>query len=138
MAVVLDVSVAVAWFFSDEHAAVAGQLLDAVARDGAYVPALFRWEIQSALFSAERAARIAPDDVDAALAALRDLPIVVESAGERVFAGSELRLARHFDLTPYDAAYLALAADRRVPLATFDAALTRAARELGLDVRPDL
>ncbi len=100
------------------------------------MPALFRWEIQSVLLGAERASRIDPDDVDAALDALRDLPIIVESPGERVFSGSELHLARHYDLTPYDAAYLALAASRRLPLATLDAALVHAASDLGVVVMP--
>lgn len=100
------------------------------------MPALFRWEIQSVLLGAERASRIDPDDVDAALDALRDLPIIVASSGEWVFSGSELHLARHYDLTPYDAAYLALAASRRLPLATLDAALVHAASDLGLVVIP--
>ena len=84
----------------DEKDDGAGALFTRIASVGAYVPALFRWEIQSVLLGAERANRIDPDDVDAALDALRDLPIVVESAGERVFSGSELHLARHYDSHP--------------------------------------
>jgi predicted nucleic acid-binding protein len=136
MSLVLDVSVAAKWFLRDEKDDAAGTLLARVASEGAYVPALFRWEIQSVLLGAERANRIDPDDVDAALDALRDLPILVESTGERIFSGSELHLARHYDLTPYDAAYLALAAGRRLPLATFDAALGYAASDLGVIVVP--
>jgi predicted nucleic acid-binding protein len=45
-----------------------------------------------------------------------------------------LQLARHYDLTPYDAAYLTLAASRHLPLATLDAALTHAASDLGVVV----
>jgi predicted nucleic acid-binding protein len=136
MSLVLDVSIAARWFLRDELDEGAAALLARVAEVGAYVPALFRWEIQSVLLGAERASRIDPDDVDAALDALRDLPIVVESHGERVFSGSELQLARHYDLTSYDAAYLALAAGRRLPLATFDAALIHAASDLGIAVIP--
>lgn len=136
MSLVLDVSVAAKWFLHDEKDDVATQLLRYVAAEGACVPALFRWEIQSVLVAAERAGRIDPDDVDAALEALRDLPIVVESADERVFPGSELQLARHYDLTSYDAAYLALAAGRRLRLATFDTALARAASDLGVETVP--
>jgi len=136
MSLVLDVSIAARWFLRDERDEGAAALLVRVAEDGAYVPALFRWEIQSVLLGAERASRIAPDDVDSALEVLRDLPIVVESPGERVFSGSEVQLARHYDLTPYDAAYLALAAGRRLPLATLDAALVHAASDLGVAVVP--
>ncbi len=104
MSLVLDVSVVAKWFLRDEQDDRADELLVQVAAEGAYVPALFRWEIQSVLLGAERASRIDADDVDEALEILRDLPIVVDSPGERVFAGSEVHLARYFDLTPYDAA----------------------------------
>ena len=136
MPLVLDVSIAARWFLRDERDEGSAALLARVAEDGAYVPALFRWEIQSVLLGAERASRIDPDDVDAALDAIRDLPIIVESPGERIFSGSELYLARHYDLTPYDAAYLALAAGRRLPLATLDVALVHAASDLGVVVMP--
>jgi predicted nucleic acid-binding protein len=136
VSLVLDVSVAAQWFLRDENDEGAGALLTQIASLGAYVPALFHWEIQSVLIGAERARRIDPADVDAALGALRDLPIVVDSAGERVFSGSELHVARHYDLTPYDAAYLALAAGRHLPLATFDAALAHAASDRGVIVVP--
>jgi len=136
ISLVLDVSIAAKWFLRDESDDRAGALLTRVASSGAYVPALFRWEMQSVLLGAERASRIDADDVDAAFDALRDLPIVVEQPGERVFSGSEIRLARHYDLTPYDAAYLALAAGRRLPLATPDAALAHAASDLGMIVVP--
>jgi predicted nucleic acid-binding protein len=136
MSLVLDVSVAAKWFLRDEIDDGAGALLTRVASAGAYVPALFRWEMQRVLLGAERGSRIDADDVDAAFDALRDLPIVVEQPGERVFSGSELRLARHYDLTSYDAAYLALAAGRRLPLATLDAALAHAASDLGIIVVP--
>jgi predicted nucleic acid-binding protein len=134
MAIVVDVSVAAQWFLRDERNAFAASILDRVADDGAYVPALFRWEIANVLLAAERADRITPRDVDEALEALRDLPILVEPPGERLFSGSEVHLARHYGLTPYDAAYLALSADRRIPLATSDGDLGRAGRDLGIAV----
>ncbi len=136
MGFVVDVSIAAQWFLPDERNSAADSLLDRVHGEGAYVPALFRWEMQSVLLGAERANRIGPDDVDAALDSLRDLPIVLEPSGERIFSGNEVRLARYYDLTPYDAAYLCLAASRNIPLATTDGALARAARDLGVDVLP--
>ncbi|HTV72555.1 MAG TPA: hypothetical protein VME66_02475 [Candidatus Acidoferrales bacterium] len=74
------------------------------------------------------------DEQRAAAGALRDLPILVDPPGHCVLRGSEVRLARFYGMTSYDAAYLALAADRQVPLATFDAALAHAARDLGVVV----
>ncbi len=136
MAFVVDVSIAAKWFLADERNSAADSLLDRVFEEGAYVPALFRWEMQSVLLGAERADRIDSDDVDAALDSLRDLPIVFEPSGERFFSGNEVRLARHYDLTPYDAAYLCLAASRNIALATADNALAYAARDLGVVVIP--
>lgn len=101
------------------------------------MPALFRWELQSLLLVAQRASRITNDDVDEALDSVRDLPIFVDPPGDRIFAGGEIQIARHYDLTPYDAAYLALAANRRVALATSDADLGAAATDLGLVVLTD-
>jgi len=136
MALVVDVSIAAKWFLPDERNSVADALLDRVLEEGAYVPALFRWEMQSVLLGAERANRIDSDDVDAALVSLRDLPIVLESAGERFFSGNEVRLARHYELTPYETAYLCLSSSRNIPLATTDSALVSAARDLGVVVIP--
>jgi len=134
VALVVDASIAVQWFVADERNALAEMILERITAEGAYVPALFRWEIENVLLSAERAGRIDPDDVDTALDTLRDLPIDMESAGQRFFSGREVRLARHYDLTAYDAAYLALASSRRLPLATADAALSYAARDLEITV----
>jgi len=136
MAIVLDVSIAAKWFLPDERSRRADSLLERVAAEGAYVPALFRWEIESVLLGAERADRIEADDVDAALESLRNLPIILEPPGERLFSRNELQLARHYDMTPYDAAYLSLAARRNIPLATTDDALAYAARDLGIVVLP--
>lgn len=131
---VLDVSVAAQWFIPHERSEFADSILDRVLNEPAYVPALFRWEIQNVLLAAQRSDRLTANEVDEALDTLRDLPIRVEPPGERVFSGSELQLARHYDLTAYDAAYLALALDRRTTLATNDAELSYAARDLGIEL----
>jgi predicted nucleic acid-binding protein len=136
MAFVVDVSIAAKWFLLDERNSATDLLLDRVFEEGAHVPALFRWEMQSILLGAERANRIDSGDVDAAMDSLRDLPIILEHSGERFFSGNEVRLARHYDLTPYDAAYLCLAASRNIALATADGALAHAARDLGVVVIP--
>jgi predicted nucleic acid-binding protein len=134
VAFVLDVSIAAKWFFPDERSRLADDLLDRVLFEGAYAPALFRWEIENVLLGAERADRIEPNDVDEALDLLRNLPIRIEPPGERFFSGNEVQLARHYNLTPYDAAYLSLAASHSLPLATADDALAYAARDLGITV----
>jgi predicted nucleic acid-binding protein len=134
MALVVDVSIVAKWFLADEKNSFANSILDHIMSDAAYVPALFRWEIENSLLTAERANRITPDEVDIALERLRDIPIVIEPVGDRFFPSSDVRLARHCDVTPYDAAYLDVAASRRLPLATADADLAYAARDLGIEV----
>ena len=132
MPLVIDASVALKWFISDERTSPADALLTRVMLDSAYVSALFRWEAQSALRIAEVAGCIEANEVDDALDTLRDLPIYVEPPGGRYFAGAETRLARHHDLTVYDTAYLAVALTHRLQLATADDALAYAARDLGI------
>lgn len=64
------------------------------------------------------------DDLRAALQRFAALDLVLEP----VEAGATLELAARYGLTAYDAAYLWLAASRRVPLLTFDRKLAEAAR----------
>lgn len=131
---VVDVSVAAKWFIRGEGSEFAQSILERVLQERAYVPALFRWEMQNVLLVAQRASRLTADDVDEALDALRDLPIYIEPVGERFFSGIEVQLARQYSLTAYDAAYLALAVHRRLPLVTTDAELCYAGRDLGIAV----
>lgn len=63
---------------------------------------------------------------------LRDLPIHLDTTGDRFTAGAELQLANAYDLSLYDAAYLACAADLGGELVTADSALEHAGRDLGL------
>jgi len=107
--------------------------LDRIAAgESAIAPDVFRLEIQNLLLSAERMGRIRSDQVDEALERLRDLPIRIENEANRFLPGSELPLARSYDLTTYDAAYIACADDLGLELVTGDAPLDRAARDFGL------
>jgi len=134
VALVVDVSVAAKWFLADESSAFAESILDRIVKESAYVPALFIWEFQNVLLVAGRAERLTPRDVDEALETLTTLPIFVDPVQERALAGTELQLARHYDLTAYDAAYLALAARKRIALATTDKRLRNAAADAGIEV----
>ena len=60
------------------------------------------------------------------------LPISVEAVRvDRAF-DQVLSLARHEQLTEYDAAYLELALRENLPLATLDDVLKRAAKKVGI------
>jgi len=125
---VLDASVTLAWALAGEvRSDDARALLERVADEAAVVPALWRLEVGNAMLSAERRNRIKPDRVDAVWRQLNDLPIEIDSETNTRAWNATADLARRHGLTLYDASYLELARRRRLPLATFDGALIRAA-----------
>ncbi len=130
MSLVLDASLALAWFFDDERSPGADAVLDTVAAAGAVVPALWKLEVANALLAAVRRRRIDGTYLAAALEQLAALPIVVDTEHRHSWMAS-LALAESHDLTLYDATYLELAQRRRLPLASLDRALREAAGALG-------
>lgn len=133
-ALVLDCSVALAWFLPAERSAATEALLDQVTEAGAVVPVLWRLEIGNVLLIAERKGRIVRAHRLTALAALRQLPIRVDpETGDHAW-GSTMDLAATHALTLYDAAYLELALRTGLPIATLDQPLGHAARSVGVAV----
>ena len=61
------------------------------------------------------------------------LDLVDPDTGDHAWS-TTLDLSDRFRLTPYDAAYLELARRRKLPLASLDVQLCRAATALGLQV----
>jgi predicted nucleic acid-binding protein len=59
------------------------------------------------------------------------LPIRIDAAAGHIFFGQVFVYAREYKLTIYDAAYLELALRERIPLATLDNDLQKAARLAG-------
>lgn len=132
---VLDASVVGAWAFSDERSENADRLLTQVGQHGAVVPSHWPIETANLLLSAVRRDRRSVPERDAFLKYLFDLPIrVVEVAPCDLT--EVLAVAEKHRLTAYDAAYLWLATRERLPLATKDDALIRAAGDTGTDLRP--
>ena len=134
MSLVLDSSATLAWVYSDETTEAIRQLFDAVADDGAVVPALWRLEVANSLTVAVRRRRIDADFRRAALADLALLDITTDPHTDSLAWGETLTLADRFRLTVYDAAYLELAQRRVLPLATLDEELCAAAAALGVRV----
>jgi predicted nucleic acid-binding protein len=71
---------------------------------------------------------------DIALAELATMEITVDPDTDANAWTTTVRLSDRFELTAYDAAYLELAQRRRLPLASLDQRLCRAAVSLGLTV----
>lgn len=134
--IVVDASVCLAWAHKDERTPDVAAIAQKVTRDGAVAPPHWPVEIANGLAMAVRRGRIDAARRDEILANFRRLPVEVETPSLEFTWTSVPWIAARFDLTAYDAAYLELAARRRMPLATLDQKLARAAREDGLLVLP--
>jgi predicted nucleic acid-binding protein len=134
VSLVLDASLALAWYFQDQTTSATDTILDRVAETGAVVPALWRLEIANGLQVAVRRGRISVAYRDASLAELTQMQIDTDSETDVHAWSATLRLAEKHELTLYDAAYLELAQRRRLPLATLDRELRRAADKLSVTV----
>lgn len=110
--------------------------LERVRDDGAFVPALWIWEVANVLALAARRGRIGGGDVAARLALMTALPIRVDDEGVARAWRETALLAQAETLTVYDAAYLELALRLGADLATLDTELRRAAGRVGVRVLP--
>ncbi len=102
----------------------------------ALVPAHWRAEVGNGLLMALRRGRLDPDGLPRILAELSMLPVAVDDTGANEAWAEPLAQALATGLTLYDALYLELAKRHDLPLATFDAALRRAALVAGIAVLP--
>lgn len=132
---VIDASVTVAWCFEAEKTPYTEEILEKISRGAeAIVPPLWSFEIVNALLQAERRKRITAAQATVFLKQLESVNLAVDSAPlSRVFEWIFLE-ARQQNLTAYDTAYLELALRLGLPLATLDANLKRAAKDLGLPI----
>lgn len=131
MPFVLDASATFSWTSPDEQNPVArraGELLITL-EENALVPALWWFEVRNILIVNERRGRITPAKSALFLEQLAIFPISIVPDLDSPFL---LDLARSHKLTVYDAAYLALAIAKHLPLATLDKALASAATSAGV------
>jgi predicted nucleic acid-binding protein len=130
---VLDASVTVAWCFDDESTPFTEEILDLLSAGAeGIVPGIWSLEVANALLVAERRKRISLAQVTALLGRIVQLPVSVETIEpDRAFS-QILSVARQYQLTEYDAAYLELALRKGLPFATLDDRLRQAARMAGI------
>jgi predicted nucleic acid-binding protein len=131
---VVDNSVALAWCFEDEHTRQVMDLLDRVAETGAFAPSLWPLEALNGLLMAERRRRIHAARRERLAGFLRALPVTLDIETVDHAWTTTVRLAERHRLSVYDAAYLELAQRRKLPLATLDVDLIKAAKVLGTPV----
>ena len=134
MALVLDCSIVAALCFQDEQSTLADRALDLLIEEGAWAPGIWWYELRNVLVVNERRGRIDSVRTAAFLADLAQLPIEID---HRADEATVLSIARQYELSVYDAAYLELALRRQAALATLDRKLADSARRCGVAVFGD-
>ena len=132
MAVVIDASIAIARRLRDRPGTpCADSVIEQGGLESIVVPDLFWHEVRSVLLVAERRGRIDAGTTEDHLKDLRQLSFQSDSDQDdnRITA-----LARHHDLSGYDAAYLETAKRRGARLATLDKKLAAAAAREGVSI----
>lgn len=128
-----DASLALAWTVESQSSEEAQSLLEAVAAGDPFsVPVIWACEVANGLLMLKRRKRIEPEHYARARSALSRLNPNVDDDGARLALAKISDLANDNALTVYDAVYLELAIRRRLPLASLDAALNRAAQLSGV------
>jgi predicted nucleic acid-binding protein len=127
---VLDASVVLTWCFPDENAAMAQHVAGMFKRgDTGVTPSFWPHEVLNALLVGEKRKRISKELVRSFLDDLATLPIVLEQFPAGVVFDRIQHISREHGLTAYDAAYLDLALDSGLPIATLDEDLMRACKK---------
>lgn len=126
---IADSSVGVAWAVPSQASAATDGLLDDLATGTpVVVPTLWAFEVANSLLVLLRRKKILGPERDRALDALARLPLVLDDEGPRLALGRISELAGEHGLSVYDATYLELALRRKLPLASRDEALCKAAQ----------
>lgn len=130
MAFVLDASVAIAWVVSSQATPYTRRIRLRAKREPYHVPAIFAAEVANVLVVLERRGILTEHGSEAAADVLGRLDPVVHDLSLGI---SQLRaVAKRFSLTAYDATYLALGIELRLPIACGDRPLKAALRPAGV------
>jgi predicted nucleic acid-binding protein len=125
MSFIIDASMAAAWLLPEEFSTEAEDVIGSITAP-CPIPSLFWFEIRNILAMSERRGRIGAGDALVGMERIRRLPLEDAGIGSD---GLVLLLASKHTLSAYDAAYLALAMNRSLPIATLDRKLAAAARK---------
>lgn len=133
---VLDASVALGWTLDNPIPPAATRAKQSLlSGTRAVAPALWHLEIANGLAVAERRGILTTTDATLALLQLEQLCAqALEIEADIVPMRQALTTARAYQLSAYDSVYLDLALRTRLPLATLDVALRRAAGSAGVEL----
>jgi predicted nucleic acid-binding protein len=107
-AVVVDASTALAWCFPDEASDYADGVLVSLEGKTIIVPAVWGLEITNAVLVGERKKRLRQPEIRRFTTLLESLSLVYDAQPVGDHIGNVLPLAREYNLSAYDAAYLEL------------------------------
>lgn len=130
MAFVVDASVTVAWFISNQATSYTNLVLERLTQEQIHAPRVWPLEFTNAFVIAQRRKLLARDMVSGAIERGGRLAILIDTAA--VSMARLAQLAAQYNLTAYDASYLELALRLNLRLASKDEPLCAAARKAGL------
>jgi predicted nucleic acid-binding protein len=137
---VLDASVALAWAVDHPEPTGAREIRQSFLSGRlAIVPSLWVLEIANGLVQAERRGKLDIAEVEQARGLYESMMsnyIEVQTDSPQAGFRGIQEIARKHQLTAYDASYLFLALQHRLPLATLDNSLSAAAKKSGVAVLP--
>ena len=128
--VVVDCSLFLPLYLEDEKSAAVERFFAALSRLDFWVPWLWRPEFINALDVAQRRGRMSAAKHRAAIEHATTLPLRFDD--RQLPLGELAKLSAEHELSAYDAIYLELARRRKLPLATLDEDLRRAALAAGV------
>jgi predicted nucleic acid-binding protein len=129
---ILDCSVTMAWYFKDEDTAYSSNVRRSLSKATAIVPVLWPVEVANTLVMGERRKRSTAAQAGKWLRYLQMLPIRLDEETAARAWSDILNVARSYQLSAYDAAYLELAIRLGLPLASIDDELKAAAATAGV------
>jgi predicted nucleic acid-binding protein len=132
MRFVLDVSIALRWYFEDGVSANADAVLDLLAEDAAVIPSVWPLEIANGLLSGQRRGRLTAAERTQTYDLILTDPLALHDVPLERALGTVADLAAVQRLSAYDAAYLDRAMRLGFPQATQDENLHAAANRVGV------
>lgn len=132
MAFVVDNSVVVGWYFSAQRTDYSEAVRERLLAETAHAPALWVLEFSNVLRKAVLSRKIDIAVAEEIAAIQAELPLIIHEGLPAPM--DNLRLALKHGLSSYDANYLQLAIELKLPLATRDESLREAAQAAGVGV----
>ncbi len=134
MEFVIDNSVTMRWLFSDgtsEEKAYAQKVLSVISDGSVWVPGIWCLEVANVIVRAESKYGLPEARSSEFVYALQQMHIQIDPETHLHALSDILYLARRYNLSSYDAAYLELALRRGLPLATLDKGLEKSIKKSG-------